>query len=61
MKKTKVLTIITLSLLLFLPFIRFSTSQGTYVGIQEGDEYLWQLSVYPLNFGAYFADNLEDT
>ncbi|NHJ24297.1 MAG: hypothetical protein EAX89_06960 [Candidatus Lokiarchaeota archaeon] len=61
MKKTKILTIITLSLLVFLPFIRFSTSQGAYVGTQEGDEYLWQLSVYSLNFGTYFADNLEDS
>lgn len=61
MKKTKPLSLIILGFLLFLPFVKISPAQGSYVGIQDGDEYLWKLSVYTANFGKYFDHNIDET
>ncbi|MFX0137385.1 MAG: hypothetical protein ACFFDN_27345 [Candidatus Hodarchaeota archaeon] len=61
MKKTKLLVLITLGMLLFLPFVRISTAQGPYVGIEDNDVYVWELSVYRNNWATYFSDNLEET
>jgi hypothetical protein len=61
LKKTKTLSLIIIGLLFLLPFIRNSKAQGAYVGIQEDDVYVLELSVYPGNWGTYFSDNLEDT
>ncbi|MFW9942347.1 MAG: hypothetical protein ACFFFT_15015 [Candidatus Thorarchaeota archaeon] len=61
MKKKRSLTVLIISFLLFLPLIRISTAQGPYVGIEEDDVFLLELSVYNANWGTYFSDNLEDT
>jgi len=61
MKKMKSLTLITLVVLLFIPSIRISNAQGSYVGIQNGEEYEWALSVYTENWNTYIADDLGAT
>ncbi len=61
MNKMKSLTLITLLVLLFIPSIRISNAQGSYVGIQNGDEYEWALSVYTENWDTYIADDLGAT
>ncbi|MHA1234004.1 MAG: hypothetical protein ACTSO6_05685 [Promethearchaeota archaeon] len=61
MKKIKSLRLITLVVLLFIPFIRISNAQGSYVGIQDGDEYQWALSVYTENWNTYVAEDLDTT
>jgi len=61
MKKMKKLCLLFLGLLLFLPFVKVSPVQGSYVGIQEGNEYLWSLGLHSVNWEGYFMDNLEET
>jgi hypothetical protein len=61
MKKTKPLSLIILLILLLLPFVKISPAQESYIGMQEGDEYLWKLSVYRGNFGRYFDYNVKET
>ena len=61
MKKMKYISSITLFILLLIPFIRISNAQGTYVGIQNGDEYEWALNVYRENWNTYVADDLGTT
>lgn len=57
----KCLSIGILVVLLFLPLIRFSLSQGSYVGIQNGDEYEWELSLYTVNWNTFLTDDLGPT
>jgi len=61
MKKTKPLSLTILLLLLLLPFVKISPAQESYIGIQDGHEYLWKLSVYRQNFGRYFGYNVKET
>lgn len=61
MKKTKPLSLIILGFLLFLPFVKISPAQGSYLGIKDDDEYLWDLSVYSENLGWYFDHNIDET
>ncbi|MHA1987392.1 MAG: hypothetical protein ACW98D_12200 [Promethearchaeota archaeon] len=61
MGKTKTLSILIIGLLLFLPFIKVSTAQASYVGIQEGQQHVRKLSLYKGNWMEYFMDSLGDT
>ena len=61
MKKARQLILLTIGLLLFLPSIKVSPAQESYVGIQSGDEYLWRLGLFRDNWGDYFHDYLEGT
>jgi hypothetical protein len=60
-KKIKRLSIVVLVILLFIPFIRISNTQGSYAGIQNSDEYEGVLKVHSGNWNTYFTDDLEDT
>ena len=60
MKKTKKLGFLFIGLLLFLPSVKFSPAQESYVGVQDGDKYLWKFGLHKINWGAYFEDQLED-
>ncbi len=57
MKKTKIITISLLGLLLLIPFMTPTTA---YVPVAEEEEYLWELNQYNANFGQFFADNMSD-
>ncbi|MFX0020581.1 MAG: hypothetical protein ACFFAK_00885 [Promethearchaeota archaeon] len=61
MKKTKSLSLVILGILLFIPFIKISNAQGSYVGIQISDDYDWLLSVHTENWNTYTTDDLEAT
>ncbi|NHJ20919.1 MAG: hypothetical protein EAX91_08260 [Candidatus Lokiarchaeota archaeon] len=61
MKKMKCISSITLVILLLIPFIRISNAQGSYVGIQNGGEYEWALSIYRENWNTYVNDDLGAT
>ncbi|MFX1490355.1 MAG: hypothetical protein ACFFBI_14485, partial [Promethearchaeota archaeon] len=61
MKKTKILILGILGILFFIPFVRISNAQGSYVGIQNGDEFEWELNVHTGNWNTYLSDDLEDT
>ena len=61
MKKMKKLYLLFLGLLLFLPFVKISPAQEDYIGVQDGNEYLWRLGIHKVNWGEYFMDNLEET
>jgi len=61
MVKTKTLSLITIGLLIFLPFVKGSSAQEAYVGTQDEDKYNRFLSVYKGNWMEYFADNLGET
>ena len=61
MKKTKHITLIIIGLVLFLPFVTFSSAQESYVGIQDGDDYAWRLGLHISNWQKYFDDRLEGT
>ena len=61
MKKTKKLSFLLIGLLLFLPSVKFSPAQESYVGVQDGNEYLWRLSIYKANFGAFIMSNFAET
>ena len=58
MKKIKSIGSLIFVVLLLVPFIRISVAQGSYVGVKNGDEYEWALSVYPENWNTYIADDL---
>lgn len=57
--KKKSLSIVFLGIFLLIPFIRICNAQSTYVGIKNGDEYEWALSVYAENWNTYKTDDLE--
>jgi hypothetical protein len=59
--KTKSLGLVIIGILLFLPFLRISYAQGSYVGIQNNDEFEWALSVYPENWDTYMMDQMGTT
>ena len=59
--KTKSLGLVILGILLFLPFIRISYAQNSYVGIQNGDEFEWSLSLYAENYDTYMNDDMQIT
>jgi hypothetical protein len=61
LKKTKIIILVILGILFFIPFIRISNAQGSYVGIQNGDEFEWELNVHTGNWNTYFSDDLADT
>ena len=61
MERTKKLSFIIIGLLLFLPFIKDSLAQSSYVGPQDNDNYKWILSSYKGNWGNYFSDQLGET
>ncbi|MFX1297893.1 MAG: hypothetical protein ACFFD2_23980 [Promethearchaeota archaeon] len=58
MKKLKSLSLVIVCFVLLIPFIRIANAQGSYVGIQDDDEYNWALSVHTGNWNIYIADNL---
>lgn len=47
--------------LLLIPLINISNAQGSYVGVQNSDEFEWALSVHRDNWGTYESDDLETT
>ncbi len=58
MKKTKIVTISLVGLLLLLPFMRPSIAQPTpYVGVSEGDVYEFDVNIY-LQWDQWFTDNM---
>ncbi len=59
MKKKNTIFFLFLGFLLFIPTVNVSTAQGTYVGLEEGDEFLYKLGLYKTNWGSFFTDNLE--
>ena len=61
MVKTKTLSLITIGLLIFLPFVKGSSAQEAYVGTLDEDKYNRFLSVYKGNWREYFMDNLGET
>ena len=61
MKNTKQFSHLIIVSLLLLSFVKISPAQESYVGIQNGDEYLWWLSFYKENWNPYFRDDLEGT
>lgn len=61
MEKSKKLSFIIIGLVLFLPFIKVSLAQSSYVGPQDEDNYKWILSSYKGNWGDYFSDQLGET
>jgi hypothetical protein len=61
MKKTKIKSLFFIGFLLIIPYIKVASAQGLYPEIEEGDEFLWKLSVYRANFEYFFEDNLGDT
>jgi hypothetical protein len=61
MIKAKRLSLVVIGILLFIPLLRFSNGQESYVGIKSGDKYGWVLSVYTGNWNRYYADDLEST
>ncbi|MFX1364937.1 MAG: hypothetical protein ACFFCE_16090 [Promethearchaeota archaeon] len=56
--KRKVASFVLLGIFLLIPFIRICNAQDSYVGIKNGDEYEWTLSVYTENWKAYMEDDL---
>ncbi len=61
MVKTKTLSLITIGLLIFLPFVKGSSAQEAYVGTLDEDKYDRFLSVYYDNWMDYFMDSLGET
>ena len=61
MGNTKTLSLLIIGLLFFLPFVKVSSAQASYVGTQEGDKYVRKLSVYKGNWMDYFMDSLGET
>lgn len=61
MKKTKIKFLLFIGFLLIIPYIKVASAQGLYPEIEEGDEFLWKLSVYRANFQYFFEDDLGDT
>ncbi len=57
----KRLSLAVLVVLLFIPSIRISNAQGSYVGIQNGDQYEGVLKVHTGNWNTYFTDDLDIT
>ncbi len=61
MKKTKIITISILGLLLLVPFMTPTVAApASYVPVAEEETYLWELSQYNTNFAQFFADNMSD-
>ncbi|MFX1324467.1 MAG: hypothetical protein ACFE8N_05890 [Promethearchaeota archaeon] len=61
MKKMKRLSIHFTVVLLLIPLINISNAQGSYVGIQNCNEFEWALSVHRDNWDTYDSDDLETT
>ena len=61
MKNIKKLSFLFLGMLLLLPSVKVSPAQESYVGIQDGNEYLWRLSVYKANWGTFIMSNVAET
>ena len=59
--KTKSLGLVILGILLFLPFLRISYAQNSYVGIKNSDKFEWALSVYTENWDTYITDDMGTT
>jgi hypothetical protein len=57
----KRLSVVFLILFLFMPFIRISNAQGSYVGIESSDKFEWALSVHTGNWNTFITDNLQAT
>jgi len=61
MKKTRIITISLLGLLLLVPFMTPTiAAPAAYVPVAEEEEYLWELNQYNANFGQFFIDNMSD-
>ncbi len=46
MKKNKIYLIFTICILFTIPIVKFSVAQPpTYVGVEEGDEYIWKINI----------------
>jgi hypothetical protein len=59
--KSKKLSLAILGILMFISFISFANAQGTYVGVQNGDEFEWSLTLNTENWNTYMTDDLETT
>jgi hypothetical protein len=57
----KMLSVAIIVILLLIPSLRISNAQGSYVGIQNGDEYEGVLKVHTTNWNTYVTDDLETT
>lgn len=60
MKKTKIITISILGLLLLVPFMIPTKAAPTYVTVAEEEKYEWDLSQFNANFGQFFTDNMSN-
>ncbi|HEC38461.1 hypothetical protein LCGC14_0641160 [marine sediment metagenome] len=63
MKKTKIITISLLGLLLLVPFMTPTRAapSASFLGVTEGEKYEWALNVYPAAYGNWIADNMTDS
>ncbi len=59
--KLKKLNLAIVGILLFISFISFASAQGSYVGVQNSDEFEWALTLNTENWNTYLADDLETT
>lgn len=59
MEKKKIISLTIIGLLLFLPFVKYSPAQESYVGLNYGDDYKWKLRIYKPSWGRYFNDYFE--
>jgi hypothetical protein len=55
------LSFLFIGLLLILPSVNISTAQESYVGVNDGKEYLWRLSINKVNWGSYIMNNMAYT
>ena len=71
MRSKKILFVLLITSMLILPFINFATAASTpgYVGIEEGDEFIWDVSIddnqwedflEDVGFSETFIDNYMD-
>jgi len=61
MEKTKKISLTIIGLLLFLPFVKYSPAQESYVGLNYGDDYKWKLRIYQPSWNYYFNDYFEES
>lgn len=59
MKHKKQLGFLFIGLLLFLPSLKISLAQESYVGVKDADKYLWKFGLHKIYWAGYFEDQLE--
>ncbi|KKM15499.1 hypothetical protein LCGC14_1695490, partial [marine sediment metagenome] len=59
---TKIITISILGLLLLVPFMMpTKAAPASYIGVEEGDSYLWGLNMYDTAWTQWFTDGMTET